>query len=125
MDKIFKFIFVLMNMNSDPTSADPSEEEMIERGINSADDLREFWEEYHLDYEDWLEGKGKSRFDWEGFGIFQIEHHDLQSAHIYGMAEAFREGPSNQDTISVLIIDEAEDVYVPADCLARVRKAVK
>jgi len=124
VDKIFKFIFVLMDMDFDPstTEADPSEEEMIERGINSADDLREFWEEYHLDYEDWLEGKGKSRFDWEGITVIRIEHYDMDSAAIYGRSEAFHQGLSNLDTINVILSDEAEGVYVPRHCLARVRR---
>ena len=112
MDKIFKFLFILMDIDNDPS----------EEGINSPDDLRGFWEEYHPDYEEWSDGKGKSRFDWEGITVIPIEHYDFDSAAISGRSEAFHLGLSNHDTISVILSDEEEDVYVPRHPLARVRR---
>ena len=104
MDKIFKFLFILMDIDNDPS----------EEGINSPDDLREFWEEYHPDNEPHLV--------WEGITVIPIEHYDFDSAAIYGRSEAFYRGLSNHDTISVILSDEEEGVYVPRHPLARVRR---
>ena len=112
MDKIFKFLYILMDIDADPS----------EEGINSPDDLQEFYEEYHPDYEMWLEGKDPPRFDWEGITVIPIEHYDMDSAAIYGRSEAFHLGLSSLDTISVILSDEAEGVYVPRHPLARVRR---
>jgi len=111
-DKVFKFIFLLMDIDTDPS----------EEGINKPDELEEFWKRYQDDFDLWLEGKGRSRFDWEGITVIPIEHYDFDSAAIYGRSEAFHLGLSNLNTISVILSDEAEGVYVPRHPLARVRR---
>ena len=113
-DKVFKFIFLLMDIDTDPS----------EEGINKPSELEEFWKRYQDDFDLWLGGNDKTppRFDWEGITVIPIEHYDMDSAAIYGRSEAFHQGLSNLDTISVIMSDEAEDVYVPRHPLARVRR---
>ena len=115
MDEIFKFLFILMDINTDPS----------EEGINKPDELEEFWKRYQDDFDLWLGGNDKARFDWEGITVIPIEHYDMDSAAIYGRSEAFHLGLSDHDTISVILSDEEEDVYVPRHphpALARVRR---
>jgi hypothetical protein len=111
-DKVFKFIFLLMDIDTDPS----------EEGINKPDELEEFWKRWGGDFDLWLGGNDKARFDWEGITVIPIEHYDMDSAAIYGRSEAFYRGLSNNDTISVIMSDEAEGVYVPRHPLARVRR---
>jgi len=95
-------------------------------GINKPSELEEFWKKHQDDLDLWLGDKDfgtrLSRFDWEGITVIPIEHYDMDSAAIYGRSEAFHLGLSNHDTISVIMSDEAADVYVPRDCLSRVRR---
>jgi hypothetical protein len=118
MDKIFKFLYILMDIDTDPS----------EEGINKPSELEEFWKRYQDDFDLWLAigtittMNGKARFDWEGITVIPIEHYDMDSAAIYGRSEAFQQGLSNLNTISVILSDEAEGVYVPRHPLARVRR---
>jgi len=122
-DKVFKFLFLLMDIHTDVslTEVDPSiEEEHL--GINKPSELEEFWKKHNADLDLWLGGNDKARFDWEGITVIPIEHYDMDSAAIYGRSEAFHLGLSNHDTISVIMSDEKEEVYVPRHPLARVRR---
>jgi hypothetical protein len=109
---IFKFLFVVMDDNWDPS----------EEGIGNFYELETFFKENRADYDKYLEGE-KSRFDWDGFHIFRIEETNTQSAYIYGEHLAFRAGLSTLDTTSVIIIDEEDGASVPSSPLTV--KAVK